>query len=97
MHQRRQNPSGKYSLADLFEEIALGGFERIRAISLGSARRDVASAKPFSARAFVPNPQLRARTALVLELIALRDQIVMLECSRTRRPCFGPSDQLLWI
>src|SRR5216683_5617597 len=37
------------------------------------------------------------RTALVLELIALRHQIAVLERNRTRRPCFHRSDRLLWI
>src|ERR1700726_2549384 len=45
----------------------------------------------------VARRELWARTALVLEVIALRHQIVVLELSRTRRPCFGPSDRLLWI
>ena len=45
----------------------------------------------------VARRELWARTALVLEVIALRHQIAVLELSRTRRPCFGPSDRLLWI
>ena len=40
---------------------------------------------------------LRTRTALVLEVIALRHQIAVLERNRTRRPCFRCSDRLLWI
>ena len=39
----------------------------------------------------------RTRTALVLEMIALRHQIAVLERNRTRRPCFHRSDRLLWI
>jgi hypothetical protein len=39
----------------------------------------------------------RTRTALVLELIALRHQIAVLERNRTRRSCFRCSDRLLWI
>ena len=41
--------------------------------------------------------ELRTRTALVLEAIALRHQITVLERSRTRRPCFRRFDRLLWI
>jgi len=40
---------------------------------------------------------LRFRRALVLEAIGLRHQIAVLECSRTRRPCFHRWDRLLWI
>src|ERR1019366_9957582 len=39
----------------------------------------------------------RTRTALVLEAIALRHQIAVLERSGTRRPCFRRIDRLLWI
>jgi hypothetical protein len=39
----------------------------------------------------------RTRTSLLLESIALRHQIAVLERSRTRRPCFRPFDRLLWI
>ena len=39
----------------------------------------------------------RTRTALLLEAIALRHQIAVLERSGTRRPCFGPWDRLFWI
>jgi len=39
----------------------------------------------------------RTGTALVLEAIALRHQIAVLERSRTRRPCFRRLDRLLWI
>jgi len=41
--------------------------------------------------------ELRTRTALVLEAIALRHQIAVLERNRTRRPCFRTFDRLLWI
>jgi len=40
-------------------------------------------------------PQSRAE--LVLEMIALRHQIAVLKRSRTRRPCFGLWDRLLWF
>ncbi len=39
----------------------------------------------------------RTRTALLLEVIALRHQIAVLERSRTRRPCFRRIDRLFWI
>src|SRR5271167_4777010 len=39
----------------------------------------------------------RTRTALLLESIALRHQIAVLKCSRTRRPCFRLFDRLFWI
>jgi hypothetical protein len=45
----------------------------------------------------VARTELRARITLMLELIALRHQIAVLERSRTRRPCFRPCDRLLWI
>jgi hypothetical protein len=45
----------------------------------------------------VARSALRTRTALVLESIALRHQIAVLERSRTRRPCFSRLDRLLWI
>ena len=41
--------------------------------------------------------ELRTRTALVLESIALRHQIAVLKRSRTRRPCFRRIDRLFWI
>jgi|SRR5271166_502699 len=40
--------------------------------------------------------ELRTRTALVLESIALRHQIAVLERSRTRRPCFRRFDRRFW-
>jgi hypothetical protein len=39
----------------------------------------------------------RTRTVLVLESIALRHQIVVLERSGTRRPCFRLWDRLFWL
>jgi len=39
----------------------------------------------------------RTRTALLLEAIALRHQIAVLERSGTRRPCFRRWDRLFWI
>jgi hypothetical protein len=39
----------------------------------------------------------RTRTALLLESIALRHQIAVLERSGTRRPCFRLWDRLFWI
>jgi len=39
----------------------------------------------------------RSRTALLLESIALRHQIAVLERSGTRRPCFRLWDRLFWI
>jgi hypothetical protein len=38
---------------------------------------------------------LRTCTALVLEVMALRHQIAVLERNRTRRPCFRRSDRRL--
>jgi hypothetical protein len=42
-----------------------------------------------------PSGEPRTRTAL-LEAIALRHQIAVLERSGTRRPCFRPWDRLFW-
>lgn len=39
----------------------------------------------------------RTRSALVLEAIALRHQIAVLERSGTRRPCFRRWDRLFWM
>jgi hypothetical protein len=39
----------------------------------------------------------RTRTGLVLETIALRHQIAVLQCSGTRRPCLRGWDRLFWI
>jgi hypothetical protein len=54
-------------------------------------------ATPTSRAVPVARSELRTRTALVLESIALRHQIAVLERSRTRRPCFRRFDRLLWI
>jgi hypothetical protein len=45
----------------------------------------------------VPGGEPRTRTALLLEAIALRHQIAVLERSGTRRPCFLLWDRLFWI
>jgi hypothetical protein len=45
----------------------------------------------------VARSETRTRTSLVLESIALHNQIAMLERSRTRRPASGRIDRLLWI
>src|SRR5712692_981491 len=45
----------------------------------------------------VARSEPRTRTALLLEAIALRHQIAVLERSRTRRPCFRRFDRLFWI
>ena len=44
----------------------------------------------------VARGELRTRTALVLEAIALHHQIAVLERIQTRRPCFRRWDRLLW-
>ena len=44
-----------------------------------------------------PSGEPRTHTALLLEAIALRHQIAVLERSRTRRPCFRRFDRLFWI
>jgi len=54
-------------------------------------------AMPASRAVPVARSEPRTRTALVLESIALRHQIAVLERSRTRRPCFRRIDRLLWI
>ena len=41
--------------------------------------------------------ELRTRTALILEAIALRHQIAVLERSRSRRLCFSRFDRLFWM
>ena len=38
-----------------------------------------------------------ARTALIMELVALRHQVAVLQRNRTPRPCFRASDRLLWV
>jgi hypothetical protein len=54
-------------------------------------------AEPLSATIPVARSEPRTRTALLLEAIALRHQIVVLERSGTRRPCFRRIDRLFWI
>jgi hypothetical protein len=54
-------------------------------------------AKPTSGAASVARSEPRTRTVLLLEAIALRHQIAVLERSRTRRPCFRRFDRLLWM
>ena len=44
-----------------------------------------------------PESEPRTRTALLLESIALRHQIAVLERTGTRRPCFRLWDRLFWI
>jgi len=44
-----------------------------------------------------PSGEPRTRTALLLESIALRHQIAVLERCGTRRPCFRFWDRLFWI
>jgi putative transposase len=41
--------------------------------------------------------RLRDRGELLLELIALRHQVAILQRTGTRRPCFRPIDRLLWV
>jgi hypothetical protein len=48
-------------------------------------------ATPIRGALRVTRSELRTRTALVLELIALRHQIAVLERNRTCRPCFRRS------
>ncbi len=52
---------------------------------------------PTSGAVPVARSEPRTRTALLLEAIALRHQIAVLERSRTRRPCFRLFDRLFWI
>src|SRR5208282_1078652 len=52
---------------------------------------------PTSGAVPVTRSEPRTRAALLLEAIALRHQIAVLERSRTRRPCFRRFDRLLWI
>jgi hypothetical protein len=54
-------------------------------------------AMPTSAALPLLRGELRTRTALLLEEIALRHQIAVLERSGTRRPCFRRWDRLFWI
>src|SRR5258708_6891395 len=50
-----------------------------------------------SGTVLIARSELRTRTALLLEAIALRHQTAVLKRSRTRRPCFRRFDRLLWI
>jgi len=52
---------------------------------------------PTSGAVLVARSEPRTRSALLLESIALRHQIAVLERSRTRRPCFRLWDRLFWI
>ena len=52
---------------------------------------------PTSAALPLAHSEPRSRTALLLEAIALRHQIAVLERSGTRRPCFTRWDRLFWI
>src|SRR5271166_387606 len=52
---------------------------------------------PTSAAVPGARSEPRTRTALLLESIALRHQIAVLERCRTRRPCFRRFDRLFWI
>jgi len=52
---------------------------------------------PTSGAVPVARSERRTRTALLLEAIALRRQIAVLERSRTRRPCVRRLDRLFWI
>src|ERR1017187_5644961 len=54
-------------------------------------------AKPTSGTLLVARSEPRTRTALLLEAIALRHQIAVLERSRICRPCFRRWDRLFWI
>src|ERR1039457_574760 len=54
-------------------------------------------AMPTSGAVPVAGSEPRTRTALLLEGIALRHQIAVLERSGTRRPCFHLWDRLFWI
>jgi hypothetical protein len=54
-------------------------------------------AEPLSGAMPVVRSEPRTRTVLLLEAIALRHQIAVLERSRTRRPYFRRIDRLFWI
>ena len=41
--------------------------------------------------------RLRQRLELLLEFIALRHQLAVLQRTGTRRPCFRPSERLFWL
>jgi len=52
---------------------------------------------PTKAALRLAHSEPRTRIALLLESIALRHQIAVLERSGTRRPCFRLWDRLFWI
>ena len=52
---------------------------------------------PTSGAVPIAGSELRTRSSLLLEGIALRHQIAALERSRTRRFCFRRLDRLLWM
>jgi hypothetical protein len=54
-------------------------------------------AKPSGGALAVAPSEPRSRTALALESLALRHQILVLKRSGTRRPCFRVIDRLFWI
>ena len=54
-------------------------------------------ATPTSGAVLVARSEPRTCAALLLESIALRHQIAVLERNRTRRPCFRRFDRLFWI
>src|ERR1019366_7938109 len=54
-------------------------------------------AMPTSAALPLARSEPRTRTALLLEAIALRHQIAVLERGGTCRPCFRLWDRLFWI
>jgi hypothetical protein len=54
-------------------------------------------AKRTSGAVLVARSEPRTLTSLLLESIALRHQIAVLERSRTRRPSFRRFDRLFWI
>ena len=67
----------------------IGGFERL-GIACFHGDRDKRG-RPIA------GSELRTRNSLLLEAIALRHQIAVLERSRTRLPCSRRFDRLLWI
>src|SRR5229473_4614015 len=67
----------------------IGGFARLAIACLHGP--------PTSRAVPVVRNEPRTRTALLLEAIALRHQIAVMERSRTRRPCFRRIDRLFWI
>jgi hypothetical protein len=67
----------------------IGGFDRLAI----AAFMEMATSEAV----LVARGELRTRTALVLEAIALHHQIAVLERIQTRRPCFRRWDRLLWV